>query len=155
VPGADTAAISNTGFARRGLSMWLPDLWLQLLYKKLRVETEIAAVLGSVESTAVTPNAPDFVAGDQAERKLRQYGFAFELQQKLVEDRLRLNFKSGWASGDADAGASAEEAAPAARTTTARKRTTTQSSASAAASTPDEAAAPKRRATRKKADPSA
>lgn len=103
VPGADPATLSSSGFARRGLSMWLPDLWLQLLYKKLRVETEIAAVLGSVESSAVTPNAPDFIAGDQAERKLRQYGFAFELQQKLVEDRLRLNFKSGWASGDADA----------------------------------------------------
>jgi hypothetical protein len=85
--------------------MWLPDLWLQLLYKKLRIETEIAAVLGSVESTSTpigTSNGPDFIGGgEQAERKLRQYGFAFELQQKLVEDRLRLNFKSGWASGDA------------------------------------------------------
>ncbi|MEO8182536.1 MAG: TIGR04551 family protein [Deltaproteobacteria bacterium] len=103
VPGADAATLGNTGYARRGLSMWLPDLWLQLLYKKLRIETEIAAVLGSVESTAVNPNVPDFATGAQATRKLRQYGFAFELQQKLVEDRLRLSFKSGWASGDADA----------------------------------------------------
>jgi uncharacterized protein (TIGR04551 family) len=103
VPGADPATLANLGYARRALSMWLPDLWLQLLYKKFRVETEIAAVLGSVESSSVTPNGPDFVGGDQARRKLRQYGFAFELQQKLVEDRLRLNFKSGWASGDPDA----------------------------------------------------
>ena len=39
---------------------------------------------------------------ERDDRKIRQYGFAFELQQKLVEDRLRLNFKTGWASGDDD-----------------------------------------------------
>lgn len=100
VPGAGSALT----YARRGMSMWVPDLWLQLLYKKLRVEAEVAAVLGSVESTAIRSNETDFATGnDTADRKLRQYGFAFELQQKLVEDRLRLNFKTGWASGDPDA----------------------------------------------------
>ncbi len=103
VPDVDTSTLANNGYARRGLSMWLPDLWLQLLYKKLRVELELAAVIGSVESTTVRPNADDFLEGQQAERKLRQYGLAFELQQKLVEDRLRLNFKTGFASGDPDA----------------------------------------------------
>jgi uncharacterized protein (TIGR04551 family) len=104
VPGADPATLSNQGYARRGLSMWVPDLWLQLLYKKLRVEAEVASVLGSVESTQVTPNGDNFVGGGgQDKRKLNQWGFAFELQQKLVEDRLRLNFKTGWASGDPDA----------------------------------------------------
>ncbi len=100
VPGASTSVT----YARRGMSMWVPDLWLQLLYKKLRVEAEIAAILGSVESTEIASNETDFTAGnDSSKRKLRQYGFAFELQQKLVEDRLRLNFKTGWASGDGDA----------------------------------------------------
>lgn len=103
VPGALPSTLANSGYARRGLSMWQPDLWIQLLYKKLRIEAEVAAVIGSVESTAVPPNGADFVAGQQSERKLRQYGFAFELQQKLVEDRLRLNFKSGFATGDPDA----------------------------------------------------
>ncbi|HEU4582261.1 MAG TPA: TIGR04551 family protein [Polyangiaceae bacterium] len=104
VPGADPATLSNQGYARRGLNMWVPDLWLQLLYKKLRVEAEVASVLGSVESTQVTPNGDNFVGGGgQDKRKLNQWGFAFELQQKLVEDRLRLNFKTGWASGDPDA----------------------------------------------------
>jgi uncharacterized protein (TIGR04551 family) len=104
VPGADPATLSNQGYSRRGLSMWVPDLWLQLLYKKLRVEAEVASVLGSVESTTVGDNGPNFIGGGaQEKRKLRQYGFAFELQQKLVEDRLRLNFKTGWASGDPDA----------------------------------------------------
>ena len=104
VPGADPATLTNEGFARRDLTMWLPDLWLQLLYKKFRFEIEAAAVIGSVESTTVTANnSGDFLAGQTSERKLRQYGFALELEQKLVEDRLRLRFKSGWASGDPDA----------------------------------------------------
>jgi uncharacterized protein (TIGR04551 family) len=104
VPGAAPTTLANNGFSRRGLTLWLPDLWLQLLYKKLRVEVEAAAVLGSVESTSTTANnGSDFLEGQQSERKLRQFGFAFELQQKLVEDRLRLTFKSGWASGDPDA----------------------------------------------------
>jgi uncharacterized protein (TIGR04551 family) len=104
VPYATPTAQTNDGFSRRGATIWTPDVWLQLLYKKLRVEAEVAAVLGSVESTTTTPNnAADFNAGQDTERKLRQYGFAFELQQKLVEDRLRLNFKTGWASGDPDA----------------------------------------------------
>jgi uncharacterized protein (TIGR04551 family) len=104
VPGADPTALTNQGFARRDLTLWLPDLWLQLLYKKFRFEVEAAAVLGSVESTSVASNnTGDFAPGQDSERKLRQYGFAIELQQKLVEDRLRLNFKSGWASGDPDA----------------------------------------------------
>jgi uncharacterized protein (TIGR04551 family) len=104
VPGVQPATLANNGYTRRGLSMWTPDLWVQLLYKKLRVEAEFAAIIGSVESTSLDANNnADFDAGQQSERKLRQYGFAFELQQKLVEDRLRLTFKSGWASGDPDA----------------------------------------------------
>lgn len=104
IPGAAPLSLSNNGYARRGLSMWLPDVWVQFLYKKFRVEAEVAAVIGSVESTTVrADNSADFAAGADAERKLREYGFAFELEQKLVEDRLRLNFKTGWASGDGDA----------------------------------------------------
>jgi uncharacterized protein (TIGR04551 family) len=103
VPDASATALAG-GYSRRGASIWLPDVWLQLLYKKLRVEAEVAAVIGSVESTSDEDNnSQDFATNEQTERKLRQYGFAFELQQKLVEDRLRLNFKSGWASGDPDA----------------------------------------------------
>jgi uncharacterized protein (TIGR04551 family) len=104
VPNVDPTTLANNGFSRREASLWLPDLWAQLLYKKLRVEIEAAAVLGSVASTTTTPGTGvDSLAGEQTDRKFRQYGFAFELQQKLVEDRLRLNFKTGWASGDPDA----------------------------------------------------
>jgi uncharacterized protein (TIGR04551 family) len=105
VPNADPTALATNGFTRRDVTLWVPDLWLQLLYKKLRIEAEVAAVIGSLRSTSNVPNnLADFAPGqDDADRRLRQYGFAFELQQKLVEDRLRLNFKTGWASGDPDA----------------------------------------------------
>lgn len=103
VPDSSATALAG-GYTRRDASIWLPDVWLQLLYKKLRVEAEVAAVIGSVQSTSnEANNSQDFAPGQDTDRKLRQYGFAFELQQKLVEDRLRLNFKSGWASGDPDA----------------------------------------------------
>lgn len=104
VPGGDPATLADSGFSRRGLSVWQPDLWLQLLYKRLRAELEVAAIIGDVESQSVVPNnISDFDEQQDNSQRLRQFGFAFELQQKLVEDRLRLNFNLGWSSGDADA----------------------------------------------------
>lgn len=102
-PGVAATTLADSGFTRRGLKMWRPDLWVQFLHDKLRIEIEAAAVRGSVETTSVTANnGADLESAAQSSRKLRQYGVAFELQQKLVEDRLRLNFNAGWASGDAD-----------------------------------------------------
>ena len=83
----------GTGYVRRGASAWIPNLWLQLLYKKFRFEAEVVTVQGSIESTP-----DDAVNG----RKIRMWGFATEFEQKLVEDRLKLEFKTGWASGDPD-----------------------------------------------------
>src|SRR6185436_14579668 len=34
--------------------------------------------------------------------KIRMYGLATEIEQRLVEDKLRLGFNFGWASGDPD-----------------------------------------------------
>jgi len=86
------------GFTRRGAEMVVPDLWFQLLYKKFRFELEAVTVQGSIENlsdqNAARPNGQDW--------KIRQYGIAGEIEQKLVEDKLRLQFMSGWASGDPD-----------------------------------------------------
>jgi uncharacterized protein (TIGR04551 family) len=104
VPNA-TADQLRGGFSRRDATIWLPDFWLQLKYKKFRFEAEGAAVLGSEESDVTEPNAPTQQAFQQGglTRKFRQYGIATELEQKLVEDRLRLRFNFGWASGDPNA----------------------------------------------------
>ncbi len=86
-------------FTRRGASSWTPDLWLQLLYKKFRFETEAVTIQGSLDYAlpAATPAANQNVG-----YKIRQWGLAAELEQRLVEDKLRLGFNFGWASGDSD-----------------------------------------------------
>ncbi len=93
----------SAGYVRRAANVWTPDLWFQLLYKKFRFELEALTVQGSIDSLATLPGGNDFEnpGGDDG-WDIRKYGFAAELEQKLVEDRLRLKFMSGWASGDAD-----------------------------------------------------
>jgi uncharacterized protein (TIGR04551 family) len=88
----------SQGFSRRGASAWIPDLWFQLRYKKFRFEAEAAAIRGSIENVA-----NDSVTTDD-ELDIEQYGVATEIEQRLVEDRLKLQFKFGWASGDGDVG---------------------------------------------------
>ena len=96
----DTAA-SNNGLERRGLTVYTPDLWLQILWRKLRIEAEAAAHLGSVEQTDQIRLAS---GGTNESVKIRQFGFAAQAEYKAVEDKLRLQFGSGWASGDSWAG---------------------------------------------------
>jgi uncharacterized protein (TIGR04551 family) len=87
----------NTQFdyVRRGASVWLPDAWLQLLYQGFRFETEVATVQGTIDNVSTT-SVP------VTNYKLRSWGFASELEQKLAENKLQLGFKFGWSSGDAD-----------------------------------------------------
>lgn len=100
-PNANRDAIPNQ-FARRDAQSFVPDIWFQLKYQKFRFELEAAAVLGSIGSTTTTAeNQEDFVRNSTM--KLRQFGVAGQLEQKLVEDHLRLRFDFGWASGDPDA----------------------------------------------------
>ena len=86
-------------YRRRGASSWTPDLWLQLLYKKFRFEAEAVTIQGNMDSNSA-------INGESADKntgfKLRQYGIATEIEQRLVEDKLRLGFNFGWASGDSD-----------------------------------------------------
>jgi uncharacterized protein (TIGR04551 family) len=92
------------GFARREAEVFVPDLWFQIQYKKFRFELEAALVLGSIESTEKSAdNAELFETGTNERLKLAQGGIATELEQKFVEDRLRLKFNFGLASGDPDA----------------------------------------------------
>jgi uncharacterized protein (TIGR04551 family) len=97
----DMGSVSQ-GYVRRGAEAWTPDLWLELLYKKFRFEAEAVTVQGSVDSTSVTGSNYATAPGGEG-WKISQWGVASELEQKLVEDRLRLTFNFGWASGDPDA----------------------------------------------------
>jgi uncharacterized protein (TIGR04551 family) len=94
----------QSAYVRRGASAWIPDLWLQLLYKKFRFELEAVTVQGSIENTLSSPGQNNYSGAPGGEGwKIRQWGIAGEIEQKLVEDKLRLGFWSGWASGDAEA----------------------------------------------------
>ena len=72
--------------------MYVPDLWVQLLYKKFRFEAEGVLVAGSLDSVAVNRRGYS--------SNLRQWGLATQTELKAMEDRLRLDFGFGWASGD-------------------------------------------------------
>jgi uncharacterized protein (TIGR04551 family) len=92
-------------FVRRGYNVWTPDLWFQLLYRGFRFELEAVTVQGTIENVEVdsspqTSGAPEY--------DIREYGIATEIEQRLVEDRLRLGFNFGWASGDPDVGGANE-----------------------------------------------
>jgi uncharacterized protein (TIGR04551 family) len=89
----------QTGLTRRNATAWMPDLWLEISYKKFRFSAEGAAVLGSVENSDNATGPGKTFDGE----KLRQYGLATQIEQKLVEDKLRLKFDFGWASGDSSA----------------------------------------------------
>ncbi len=71
-------------------------MWFQLLYRGFRFETEVATVQGSIENVGTQ-------AGEtELDYKFRSWGFARGVEQLLVENKLQLGFKFGWASGDSD-----------------------------------------------------
>jgi uncharacterized protein (TIGR04551 family) len=89
-PGTDTLP-----FVRRDAHMWMPDLWVQLRYRGFRFETEIATIQGKIQNVSTDSTA-------NTGYKTRSWGFTTELEQLLAENKLRLGFKAGWASGDSD-----------------------------------------------------
>ncbi len=48
----------SEGYVRRGAQAWIPDLWLQLLYKKFRFEAEFVTIQGSIENLRAVPGRP-------------------------------------------------------------------------------------------------
>ena len=81
-------------FVRRNARMYIPDIWVQFLWKSLRLELEMATVAGRVRNIF-----PDF---QNDEYKLRQLGFAFESEYRVLDDKLGVYFKTGLATGDSD-----------------------------------------------------
>jgi uncharacterized protein (TIGR04551 family) len=93
---ADTSGTTvNNGFERRGAEAIIPDLWVQFLWNKLRIEAEAASIWGSIESSPARNSVSDPV-------KLRSWGMVTQAELRAVEDKLRVQFGAGWASGDAN-----------------------------------------------------
>jgi len=93
----------QSAYVRRNAKAYIPDVWFQLLYRKFRFELEAVTVQGSMDSTEFSGYnyTNDSDPGNDG-WKIRQYGIATQTEYKAVEDKLRLNFGFGWASGDPD-----------------------------------------------------
>jgi uncharacterized protein (TIGR04551 family) len=87
------ASVDRTSFARRGATIVTVDAWGEFRYKKLHAEIEGAVTTGQVELTQSNTDAlnPATVLSG---------GVTGELDYRAVDDKLRLAFGSGWASGD-------------------------------------------------------
>jgi uncharacterized protein (TIGR04551 family) len=85
---------SQTALEPRQAWTLTPDLWVQLLWQKLRVEAEAATIQGRIGyMTGVNQNANNPIS-------IQQYGVAAQSEYRAIEDKLRLQFGFGWASGD-------------------------------------------------------
>ena len=101
---ADTTQVQK-GYLRRGFKSYTPDLWFQLLYRKFRFEAEGVMVAGSIENTQTGTGSGDYVNTLDPTKdghKLLQFGLATQTEFRAIEDRLKLQFGFGWASGDPD-----------------------------------------------------
>jgi uncharacterized protein (TIGR04551 family) len=96
------------GLTRRGATLYIPDLWLQFLYKKFRFEAEAVTILGTMDSiNSSAQSFGDYInRQDQSGRnngyKIQQFGLATQSEFRAVEDKLKIQFGFGYASGDPD-----------------------------------------------------
>jgi len=92
-PQALDTTLNNEGLEARRAWALTPDLWAQLLWKKLRIEAELASTWGEIGKS------PQYTGlGNPSD--IRQFGLATQTEFKAVEDKLHLMFGFGWASGD-------------------------------------------------------
>jgi uncharacterized protein (TIGR04551 family) len=88
-----STTVANAGLERRDAWLVTPDVWMQFFWRKLRIEAEVAANLGAIgtppNATVATPKLT-----------VRQFGLVSETDFRAVDDKLRLGFGFGYASGD-------------------------------------------------------
>ncbi len=92
--GVSTADTSSQLINRNAWAV-ISDLWFQVLHRNFRFEMEAALIYGetTINRTAV-PN--------QQRYELAQFGGAMEFEYRLLNNRLTIDFRTGYASGDSD-----------------------------------------------------
>ncbi|MDP9149439.1 MAG: TIGR04551 family protein [Myxococcota bacterium] len=91
----DFSSSSNTN-ALEARQAWtlVPDIWVQALWQKLRVEAELATVQGQIGYlTGVNQDVTNPIG-------VRQYGLVTQTEFRAIDDKLDLQFGFGWSSGD-------------------------------------------------------
>jgi uncharacterized protein (TIGR04551 family) len=87
---------TNDGLESRQAWSITPDLWLQTMWRKLRVEAEAVTILGAIGSIHST----GLSAVPNSTVNIREWAVATQTEFKAIEDKLDLQFGFGWASGD-------------------------------------------------------
>lgn len=87
-------------FVPRDATLYVPDLWLRYEERMFRIEVELAATYGSINSRALT------VGGEGANQSLRvlQFGGVAQAEYKMLNGDLHLGMEIGAASGDKASG---------------------------------------------------
>jgi len=88
--------LPNNGLESRQAWAVTPDLWVQALWRKLRVEAEAVMVYGAIGNI----QSPGLSATPNNTVDIRQWGVATQTEFRAVEDKLDLQFGFGWANGD-------------------------------------------------------
>ncbi len=88
-----STALANGLEVRRAWAV-TPDLWVQILWDKLRIEAEAAMIWGEIG------NVPGLNADVGNPVDIRQFGVATQTQYLAIDDKLNLQFGFGLASGD-------------------------------------------------------
>jgi uncharacterized protein (TIGR04551 family) len=94
-PGDLDSGIPTPGLVRREAEAFIPDLWVQFLWRSLRLEFEAALIGGAVENI----ENDSFTFDDYG---LLQFGFAFEGEYRLLDDKLGIYFNAGFGTGDSN-----------------------------------------------------
>lgn len=104
--GAAPSDISD-GLVRRGYEAVIGDVWAQLLYDTFRFEIEAAWQYGTVENTLRDSDSDydNLVEVSEDGWTISRFGIATEAEWRTLDDRLRLNFNFGFATGDSDTAA--------------------------------------------------
>ncbi|MCU0671273.1 MAG: TIGR04551 family protein [Myxococcota bacterium] len=86
---------ADYNFVRRDARAFIPDLWARFQMRGLRLELEASYIGGRVAN----------IQNDsyrEQDLKIRQFGFAFEGEYRLLSDKLSIRLYTGFATGDAD-----------------------------------------------------
>ncbi|MGD8824409.1 MAG: TIGR04551 family protein [Myxococcales bacterium] len=94
-----TAVDIESSFVRRDAKVYIPDGWLQVLWKDLRIELEAAGIFGQIQNLSPGQFPP---TAEGAKYKLRQWGVALETEARFLKKKLGVYLKTGAASGDPD-----------------------------------------------------
>ncbi len=90
-----TTDAASAGLINRNAWAVISDLWFQVLHRNFRFEMEAALIYG--ETTINRTAAPN-----QQRYELAQFGGAMEFEYRLLNNRLTIDFRTGYASGDSD-----------------------------------------------------